>query len=232
MRSVIAVSVFAAAVLIAPGRASAQDPEPRRLLRRAPRSERSVPPINRPCGSAVARFARPSVRRRKRGCRTIARRWRRPARTERPSVRSNARCANRGSVAAQEPTRREVVSVDDGAARRAVANADAATSADDQGAAARRGAASAEWRRPARDQADRAVPRSAGATAPHTHRRAELSVSLSPYYSRYYDPWGYGSFWTWLLLLLTLGVEPVRLVRTTATVRRRLLSALRWRLGF
>jgi hypothetical protein len=192
MKSVVTIAMFAAAVLIAPGRASAQDPEPPAPQAKV-RAERTAdqPAVRERRGNVRAPEQqaperapenRPAEKRASEG----------EGRQNRVPERAVERTA-RVPETAEAPTRRTVVAPDDAAAPRAVTNADAASNADDQGE--RRGAV----RRPQGDRSgarsgDRAVPRSEAPRPPRTTVVRGYPYRYSPYYSRYYDPWGYGSF--------------------------------------
>jgi hypothetical protein len=202
MRSVITIYIFAAAIVIGPGQAFAQDPEPlpphakvraeraadqpavreRRGEVRAP--ERQAPAVRAPenrASEGEGRHNRVPERGPQRGGR---------AGDAERAIERPVRVADSDAA----PSRRETVSVDEAAARRAAATADLATSADDQGE--RRGAV----RRPPSGgsgsrSGERAVPRSQAPPRPSTRTVVRsYPYRYSPYYSRYYDPWGYGSF--------------------------------------
>jgi hypothetical protein len=180
----IAASTLMAASLFVPSHAAAQDPDT------------SPPPPGRPADLAVPRAGEPSqvvppppapepprVAEERRGAvRAPERTAERPARVDAPG---------------EGPSPRKVITEDVAAPRAATATAETPRAADDQ-----RGQRRGSVRQPPRDgdasrPRDRAVPRVEAPRPPRT-----TVVRSSPYryypnypnYTRYYDPWGYGSF--------------------------------------
>ena len=189
MRSVITISIFAAAIAIGPGQASAQDPEPPPPHAKV-RAERAA-------DQPAVRERRGEVRAPERQAPAVRAPEHRASDGEGRQNRVPERAVERPvrvADSATAPSRRDIASVDESAARRAVATADASTSTDDQGQ--RRGAV----RRPPSGgsgsrSGERAVPRSQAPPRPSTRTVVRsYPYRYSPYYSRYYDPWGYGSF--------------------------------------
>jgi hypothetical protein len=184
MTSLIATCVLTAVVVFGPVPAFAQDPEPPPPPTPPSSRAQDRPAVHERRGEVRAPRAEGRVPE-NRASEADGRRNRVPERAvERPVRVADADAA---------PSRREITSVDEGAARRTVASAEASPSADDQGQ--RRGAV----RRPPSGgsgsrSGDRAVPRSQAPPPSRTTVVRSYPYRYSPYYSRYYDPWGYGSF--------------------------------------
>ena len=174
---VIAASVLTAALLFMPSNLAAQDPDT------------SPPPPGRPADVAVPRTQEPPAR---------APEAPTPVAEERRgAVRAPERAVDRpvrADLPDERPSPRKVITEDVATPRPEAATADAVTAADEQ-RSQRRGSVRQP---PSGDRGgrtrERAVPRSEAPPPPRTTIVRSYPYRYYPNYSRYYDPWGYGSF--------------------------------------
>jgi hypothetical protein len=182
MRFVIAAAGLMAALLLAPSQAAAQDPDTSPPPP-GPPAEVAVPRAQEPPQVAPAPAPPPEpprVAEERRGA------VRAPERTAERPVRQDA--------PGEAPLPRKVITEDVAAPRSTSATAETPRAADDQ-----RGQRRGSVRQPPSDGGgsrarDRAVPRVAAPPPRRTTVVRSYPYRYYPNYTRYYDPWGYGSF--------------------------------------